>query len=139
MTTQQSTADHQQIPSRSSGGMGLARWVQMAFMAFAALLLMVFDKTITIIWDKFAEPEPLAVTALAAVLSAVVTVVLYRQKTISRVANEIVGELAKVDWPTREEVRVSTIVVLITSFLAACIVGTFDAAWSWITDFIYKV
>jgi preprotein translocase SecE subunit len=136
MTTQQTTADQQQYHSRT---LGLARWVQLAFMALGALLLMVFDKTITIIWDKFAEPKPLAVTALATVLGAAVTVILYRHKRVNRVANEVVGELAKVAWPTRDEVRVSTIVVIITSFIAACIVGTFDAAWSWITDFIYKV
>jgi preprotein translocase SecE subunit len=136
MTTQQSTADHQQIPSR---GMGLARWVQMAFMAFGALLLMVFDKTITIVWDKFAEPEPLAVTALAALCSAVATMLLDRHKTVSRVAHEVVGELAKVAWPSRDEVRVSTIVVIVASLVATCIVGVFDAAWAWITDFIYKV
>jgi preprotein translocase SecE subunit len=119
--------------------MGLARWVQMAFTAFWALLLVVLDKTITIVWDKFAEPKPLAVTALAAVCAAAATVLLYKNRTVSRLANEVVGELSKVAWPSREEVRVSTIVVIVTSFIAACIVGVFDATWAWITDFIYKV
>jgi preprotein translocase SecE subunit len=135
MTTQQTTADHQ-APVRA---MGLARWVQMAFMGLWAILLIVFDKTITIVWDKFAEPQALSVTGLAVVLSGATTLLLYRHRTVSRVANEVVGELAKVAWPSRDEVRVSTIVVIITSFVAACIVGVFDAAWSWVTDFIYKV
>ena len=136
MATQQSTADQHQYHPRT---LGLARWVQLAFMAFAALLLLVFDKTITIIWDKFAEPEPLVVTLAAAVLAVATAVVAYRHPTVSRVANEVVGELAKVSWPTRDEVQVSTLVVIITSIIAAIIVGVFDAAWSAITDLIYKV
>lgn len=134
MTTQQSTADH--VSPRAQG---LARWVQIAFMVAAALLLVIFDKTITIIWDKFADPEPLLITALSAVLAAVTAVLLYRQPTVSRLANEVVGELTKVSWPTRDEVQVSTIVVIVTSIIASIIVGSFDAAWSAITDLIYKV
>ena len=135
MSTQESTADQQYHPRT----LGLARWVQLAFMAFGAVLLLVLDKTITIVWDKFAEPKPLVVTLVAAVLAAGGAIAAYRHPTVSRVANEVVGELAKVSWPTRDEVQVSTLVVIITSFIASVIVGTFDAAWSAITDLIYKV
>ena len=135
MSTQQTTAD-ELPPTRT---LGLARWVQLAFVVSAALLLIVFDKTITIIWDKFAEPEPLLITLVSGALAAGTAVFAYRHPTVSRLANEVVGELAKVSWPTREEVQVSTVVVIITSIIAAIIVGTLDAAWSAITDLIYKV
>ena len=119
--------------------LGLARWVQMTFMAFGAFLLWVLDKVITIGWDKFAEPKPMLVTLLAAVVATAVTMVLYRNEKVSRVSHEVVGELAKVSWPSRKETQVSTVVVIITSIIAAAIVGAFDAAWSAITDLIYKV
>ena len=80
-----------------------------------------------------------AVTAAAAILAAGTTLTLYRQEKVARVANEVVGELAKVTWPSRTETQVSTIVVVVTSLIAAAIVGVFDAAWSAITDLIYKV
>ena len=48
---------------------------------------------------------------------------LYRNEKVSRVAHEVVGELAKVTWPTRKETQVSTIVVIVTSIIAAVIVG----------------
>ena len=135
MSTQQTTADQQYHPRT----LGLTRWVQLAFVALGALLLLVFDKTITIVWDKFAEPEPLVVTLLAGALATGSAIFAYRHPTVSRLANEVVGELAKVAWPTRDEVQVSTLVVIITSIIAAIIVGVFDAAWSAITDLIYKV
>jgi preprotein translocase SecE subunit len=135
MSTQQTTADQQFTPKT----LGLARWVQLAFMGFAVVLLLILDKTITIIWDKFAEPDPLLVSMLALVLAGLCAVIAYRHATVNRVANEVVGELAKVSWPTREEVQVSTLVVIVTSIIASVIVGSFDAAWSAITDLIYKV
>lgn len=135
MSTQQTTADQQYHPRT----LGLTRWVQVAFMALGALLLLIFDKVITIIWDKFAEPEPVLITLIAAVLAVGTTVFAYRHPTVGRLANEVVGELAKVSWPSRDEVQVSTVVVIVTSIIAAIIVGSFDAAWSAITDLIYKV
>jgi len=118
--------------------LGLDRWVQIAFMAFALLLLWLLDKIITLIWNRFAEPIPSLVTLLAAVTAIGTTVLLYRQEKVSRVAHEVVGELTKVSWPSRKETQVSTLVVIITSVIAAIIVGAFDAAWSAITDLIYK-
>ena len=118
--------------------LGLDRWVQIAFMAFALLLLWLLDKIITLIWDRFAEPMPSLVTLLAAAIAIGTALLLYRQEKVSRVAHEVVGELTKVSWPSRKETQVSTLVVIITSVIAAIIVGTFDAAWSAITDLIYK-
>ena len=118
--------------------LGLDRWVQIAFMAFALLLLWLLDKIITLVWDRFAEPKPSLVTLLAAAIAIGSTLLLYRQEKVSRLAHEIVGELTKVSWPSRKETQVSTLVVIITSVIAAVIVGTFDAAWSAITDLIYK-
>ena len=98
------------------------------------------DKIITLIWDKFAEPQPSVVTVVVAGRRA--GAARWRSTArakIKRIANEVVGELAKVTWPSREETQVSTVVVIVTSLIAAVIVGSFDAAWSAITDLIYKV
>jgi preprotein translocase SecE subunit len=111
----------------------------MTFVAVFLLLLWVLDKVITIAWDRFSEPKPELVTAIAAVIATGVIMVLYRNAKVSRATHEVVGELAKVSWPSRKETQVSTVVVIITSIIAAAIVGAFDAAWSAITDLIYKV
>jgi preprotein translocase subunit SecE len=119
--------------------LGLARWVQMAFVALWLLLVWILDKIVTIVWDRFSEPQPLIVTASALGIAALITLALYRNEKIHRGANEVVGELTKVTWPSRKETQVATVVVIITSLIAAAIIGVFDAAWSWVTDFIYKV
>jgi preprotein translocase subunit SecE len=119
--------------------LGLTRWVQVAFVAFWLLLVWVLDKVITIAWDRFSEPQPMVVTATALAIGGAVTLSLYKNEKINRIANEVVGELTKVTWPSRKETQVATVVVIITSLIAAAIIGVFDAAWSWLTDFIYKV
>lgn len=118
--------------------LGLDRWVQIAFMAGGLTALWLLDKVITLIWDRFAEPKPSLVTMIAAVIAIAGTLLLYRQERVSRLAHEVVAELAKVSWPSRRETQVSTIVVIITSIVASIIVGSFDAVWSAITDLIYK-
>lgn len=136
---EQDTAAEPRADLQPPKSLGLDRWVQIGFMAFGLLTLWLLDKVITLIWDRFAEPQPTLVTLLSAVLAIGVAVALYRQPRVSRVAHEVVGELAKVSWPGRKETQVSTVVVIVTSIIAAVIIGLFDAAWSAITDLIYKV
>ena len=115
----------------------VVRWVQMAFMAVAAILLWLFDKIGTAIWQIFAEPNTTLTTLGAAVLSAVTTLVLYRNERVHQVTHDVLGELMKVTWPSRRETQAATIVVIVASIIAAVIVGVLDAAWSKLTDVIY--
>jgi preprotein translocase subunit SecE len=139
MTVMTTTTHEEAGRELTAKTLGLTRWVQMAFVAFWLLLVWLLDKIVTIVWDKFAEPQPLVVTAGSLLVAAAVTYALYRHERVNQVANEVVGELTKVTWPTRKETQVATVVVIVTSLIAAAIIGVFDAAWSWVTDFIYKV
>ncbi len=65
-------------------------------------------------------------------------VLLYRAPRANEFAHDVIAELAKVTWPTREETWAATIVVIVTSLVAAMITGVFDAAWKSITDLIYQ-
>jgi len=67
-----------------------------------------------------------------------VGLILYRNEKSNRLVTEVVSELAKVTWPSRKETYASTIVVVVTSLIAAAIVGSFDFVWSAITDLLYK-
>jgi len=119
--------------------LGLLRWVQLAYMVLALLTLWVFDKVIISIWARFAEPNTTLATLIAGVLALLLATVAYRHEKANRVSREVVAELARVTWPSREETRTSTVVVIVTSIIAAIILGAFDAVWSTITDIIYKV
>ena len=117
--------------------LGLERWVLFGYILAGAVGFWLFDKVITLVWDKFAEPPQIAVTALAALAGVATAVVLWRHRTSREFADEAAAELSKVTWPSREETWSNTIVVIVTSAIAAVILFVFDAAWSWVTDLIY--
>lgn len=122
-----------------AGLLGLERWVQFAFVALAVFLVYVTDKLVTFGWEFWAEPEDSIVTAIAVAVGLAGTFLAYQNDRVRDFATEVVTELSKVTWPTREETWYSTLVVLTASFIAAVYTGMFDAIWSAITDLVYRV
>lgn len=51
-----------------------------------------------------------------------------------RWASDIVSELRKVTWPTRQETTHLTLVVIIISLIFGVILGSADFAFSWLVE-----
>lgn len=117
--------------------LGPERWVQFAFIAAGVAMFFLTDRFTTLIWGRFDEPDPAIVSAIAGATAIFGTFALYRHPTVNKLADEVVGELSKVTWPTRDEVWLSTIVVIATSLVAALYTGAFDAIWSTLTNIVY--
>ena len=117
--------------------LGLERWVQFAFVAIAGLSFFIGDKLIGFIWSYFAEPDATIVTGAAAILGILTGYLLYRHPKVRPLADEVAGEMSKVTWPSRQETWYSTVVVIVTSIIAAVYLGLFDTLWSAFTDLIY--
>jgi preprotein translocase subunit SecE len=141
-STEHETVDDGGEPAAGALGVrafGIERYVQVAYFSFAVALFWVLQQAVVLTWNLFAEPNVGVATAASAVLAAVTTVVLYKHPRLAELSTDIANELAQVTWPTREETRVSTVVVIVTSVIAAALLGVFDALWSAITDLVYKV
>lgn len=54
-------------------------------------------------------------------------------------ASEVVDELTRVAWPSQEETRHATMVVIVAVVVCAGYLGVFDAFWLTMTDFILGV
>jgi preprotein translocase subunit SecE len=117
--------------------LGPERWVQFAFIAAGVAMFFLTDRFTTLIWSRFDEPDPAIVSAIAGATAIFGTFALYRHPAVNKLADEVVGELSKVTWPTRDEVWLSTIVVIATSVVAALYTGAFDAMWSALTNIVY--
>ncbi|HKP58179.1 MAG TPA: preprotein translocase subunit SecE [Polyangiales bacterium] len=122
----------------SSRGLGLNRWVQYVFVVIAAFVLWLADKLVLLAWGTWDEPNEVVATVLSAAIGVTTALVLYRNEKSHRLVVDVVSELSKVTWPSRKETYASTIVVIVTSLIAAAIVGSFDFVWSAITDLLYK-
>ncbi len=60
-------------------------------------------------------------------------------RNVNTWALEVANELKKVTWPSWDETRMSTVVVIITSIIAALILGSFDALWAFLSSAIYSL
>jgi preprotein translocase subunit SecE len=52
--------------------------------------------------------------------------------------NEVVQETKKVAWPTRNELREATLVVIVSVFVVSIVVGLIDLGFSWALKFIIR-
>jgi preprotein translocase subunit SecE len=119
--------------------LGLERWVQLAFVAGALLLIWLADHLINGIWYLFADPDEAVVTLGAVAAGIVGAILLYRNRPTYTLVHDVVEELSKVTWPTRKETSQATVVVVVTSLIAALMLFMFDSVWSAVTDLVYKV
>lgn len=51
---------------------------------------------------------------------------------------EVIAELKKVTWPTREETIKLTVVVIVLSFLVGAFIGILDVTFLKITSLLFK-
>ena len=51
---------------------------------------------------------------------------------------DVRAELAKVSWPTREELRDSTVVVIVTVLIVAAYIGIIDRVLGWAMSLLFR-
>jgi len=119
---------------------GLMKYVHVMYFVGALLIGYLLVMLIDWVWMSLRmgvtwvpEPSHWATIGIGAGTAAGLTFYLWRHPKVNRLAIEIVGELSKVTWPTRKELSVSTVVVIVVSIIAAIILGLFDLFWSWAT------
>lgn len=71
--------------------------------------------------------------------AAAAAMVTLKHSTVRPLANEVVEELSKVTWPTREETGSATKVVVVAVVLSAAYLFIFDTVWLYVTDLILGV
>lgn len=72
-------------------------------------------------------------TLLAVVLGAVIGFIAFKNPRLSRTVNESVDEMFKINWPSFEESKRNTMIVVATSVVASIILGAFDLTFSWLS------
>ena len=89
-------------------------------------------------WDLHLLGEQFRISNLLGLLAgAGVWIYLRSNAQVLEFSREVAQELSKVNWPTSKEVKLSTVVVVVTSIVMAVICGVFDYVWAFLTSFIY--
>lgn len=84
----------------------------------------------------FYTPIPLS-TVIAFVAGAVVFGVMTRNRRIMTFTDEVVGELIKVSWPTRDETLRASVTVVGTTAFTASLLALYDLLWKNVADYVF--
>lgn len=91
-------------------------------------------------WDAYIIGREFRLSNLLGVAVGVAGgILLWRNEWLFTQAHEIAGELRKVSWPSWPEVRLSTVVVMITTVLVACVLWGFDTVFAFVSRLVYKI
>ena len=130
------------MASKNQGGaptmIGLNRYIHFGFFAAGFILTYVLMKIIGSIWSLLWASNDFAIAGIAVVIAGAVTIYAWRHPRINTLSKEIATELSKVTWPTRKETSAFTVTVIITTVIAAIILGLFDMFWAALTGLVYQ-
>ncbi|HZZ84400.1 MAG TPA: preprotein translocase subunit SecE [Anaeromyxobacteraceae bacterium] len=115
------------------------------FYVLAAIFVGIFlEKVLGIVfsyarWNDFAVfGEDWTLTTVIGYAVAIgAAVAVWRTPRSREVSFEVAAELKKVTWPTLRETRAATVAVVVTTFVAAMLLGVFDFVWARLSELIY--
>lgn len=117
-------------------------WVILSIAVAAMLTVVVVSAAVDSAFAFFGVADirvfgsPLALSSLIAIGSgAAVFIVVLRVRRWVTFIDEVVGELAKVSWPTREETVRASVTVVATTVFTAALLGGYDFLWKNVADY----
>jgi preprotein translocase SecE subunit len=117
------------------------RYVLLIFVACAILIGVTVQAAGVSLFEQFAiaDTRLFGLTNLSTLIAlaggAITFVGLIRYPPAVSYADEVVDELLKVTWPTREETLRAATTVVVTTGLIAALVGFYDLVWKNLADF----
>ena len=116
------------------------KYIVMSFLSAAALVGFTVRGLAVPLLAQLEAGDPQIVglvnaTSLVGIIMGVLTfLILNRHPLVVKFTNEVITELRKVTWPSREETIRSTTVVIGTTLFVALMLAIYDYAWAEITS-----
>lgn len=121
------------------------RYVVFSFLVLGVFVWITLGKLLGAVAYAANVPDPQVLgginlsSALGFGLSALGAGYLFRHARARAFTNEVFAELRKVTWPSKNETRSATVVVLVTTAIISLILGVFDFVWAQLTGLIYTL
>ena len=125
--------------------MTISKWVTLIFASIAVTTFLVMDKALKLIWATWSKSlidyqvigsTVTLTTALALAIGVAFTFYLYRKPGTLAYLSEVVSELGRVTWPSLDETKRSTVVVIVFTFMLSVYLAGFDWIWKIVTKFL---
>jgi preprotein translocase SecE subunit len=124
--------------------LGYKRFVYAAYFAGAIAVAFFIAKAGDAGWTRlglwkpaFGEPHDEIVMPASAVIGGLTALYFWRDNRTRELAEEVAQELAKVTWPSKEQVTNGTAVVVVTTLFATLFFALMDRFWGFVTNLVY--
>ncbi len=124
--------------------LGYKRFVYAAYFAGAIAVAFFVAKAGDAAWTRlglwkpaFGEPHDEIVMPASAVIGGLAAFYFWRDAKTRELAEEVAQELAKVTWPSKEQVTNGTAVVVVTTLFATLFFALMDRFWGFVTNLVY--
>lgn len=127
--------------------MSVARYVNLSFVAIGLVLYVVLGELFSTVIELFGASANKAILGsnfrlghlIAMFVSVGIAFALRKSSKVYGFSMEVGQELSKVTWPTWQETKKATRVVIITTLILSFILGFIDWGWDLISGFIYSL
>lgn len=122
------------------------RWAHLVFVLGAFLGAWVLAHAVEDIWaavwsywPQVGRADELKSQIIGIAVALIATVWAWRKPHWFQYVTEVVTEVSQVSWPTKAEVRVATMVVIVMTLICSVILAGIDTVWSKVTDLLYGI
>lgn len=124
--------------------MEVSRYVNLTYALGFILAVLTFNKAIAAIWEAFERLPNVGLVgntitltdAIGVVLAAILMAYLYKREDYRTYVSEVVLELKKVTWPSWDETKRGTLVVIIFTVVLSAFLWGPDQFWKYLTDLL---
>jgi len=124
--------------------MEVSRYVNLFYATMLVIAVVTANKLVAEIWDRVDVLKDISIvgntitltTLLGVALGVGVIVWAYRREDYRTHVSEVVIELHKVTWPTMDETKRSTLVVIIFTIIVSLYLAGIDRIFSYLTDLL---
>lgn len=123
--------------------MQYSRYINLGFALAGLVLWLVLTKTAAAVMAAIPVADMALVgeqftlsVAVGLVLAIGAVVYMFTRQDIREWSSEVAIELSKVTWPTWDETRKNTLIVISFSVILAIVLSGMDFFWKWVTDLI---
>ncbi len=122
----------------------MVKFVNLSYMIAFVLAFIVFNKATELLWSRVDSLPNIAIvgnqitlaTVIALAMAAGLTLWAYNRLDYRSYLTEVVLEMAKVTWPSWEETKRATLVVIMFTLVASAFIFIADKFWQYVTDFL---
>ena len=124
--------------------MEVSRYVNLSYAIGFILAFVTLDKFVEAIWERFERlpnygivGDQITLTTIIALAAAIgVIAYCYKREDYRTYLTEVVLELKKVTWPTWDETKRATLVVILFTVVTSAFIWVADKFWLYVTDLL---